>query len=52
MLGFASLSLCIQLSRNFSRAYDDILYYVSLGWAVIIIGDLNSLYLRYGLAKA
>lgn len=52
MLGFASLGLHIQLSRNFSRAYDEMIFYVLLGSAVIFIGDLISLYLRRGLAKA
>ena len=52
MLGFASLGPHIQLSRNFSRAYDEMIFYVLLGSAVIFIGDLISLYLRRGLAKA
>ena len=52
MLGFTSLGLHIQLARNFSRAYDEMLYYVLLGAAVIFIGDLISVYLRRGLARA
>lgn len=52
MLGFASLGLHIQLARNFSRAYDEMLFYVLLGASVIFIGDLVSLYLRRYLARA
>jgi phosphonate transport system permease protein len=52
MLGFASLGLHIQLARNFSRAYDEMFYYVLLGAAVIFIGDLISVYLRRYLASA
>ena len=52
MLDYASLGLHIQLSRNFSRAYDEMLFYVLLASAVIFIGDLTSVYLRRGLARA
>jgi len=51
MLGFASLGLQIQLARNFSRAYDEMLFYVLLGSAVIFIGDILSLYLRRALLQ-
>ena len=51
MLGFASLGLHIQLARNFSRAYDEMLFYVLLGASVIFIGDLISIYLRSTLAR-
>lgn len=51
MLGFASLGLHIQLARNFSRAYDEMIFYVLLGSAVIFIGDLISVYLRRSLAN-
>lgn len=52
MLGFASLGLHIQLARNFSRAYDQMFFYVLLGASVIFIGDLISVYLRRFLARA
>ena len=52
MLGFASRSLHIQQSRNYSHAYNDMLFYVLLGGEIIFIGDLISLYLGRGLAKA
>jgi len=52
MLGFASLGLQIHLARNFSRAYDEMIFYVLLGAAVIFIGDLISVYLRRALTKA
>lgn len=42
MLGFASQGLPIQLALNFSRAYDEMLFYVLLGAAVIFVGDLVS----------
>ncbi len=51
MLGFASLGLHIQLARSFSRAYDEMLYYVLLGAAMILIGDLISVLLRRSLKK-
>lgn len=52
MLGFASLGLQIHLARNFSRAYDEMLFYVLLGAAVIFIGDLASFFLRRALTKS
>jgi len=52
MLGFASLGLHIQLARNFSRAYDEMFFYVLLGAAVIFMGDLASFFLRRALTKA
>jgi phosphonate transport system permease protein len=52
MLGFASLGLQIHLARNLFRAYDEMLFYVLLGAAVIFIGDLISFFLRRALTKA
>ncbi|MCP5536668.1 MAG: ABC transporter permease subunit [Akkermansiaceae bacterium] len=52
MLGFASLGFHIQLARNFSRAYDEMFFYVMLGAAVIFAGDLISFFLRRFLTKA
>jgi len=51
MLGFASLGLHINLARNFSRAYDEMFFYVVLGVIVIFIGDFISIFLRRGLRK-
>jgi len=51
MLGFASLGLQIHLARNFSYAYDEMLFFVLLGASVIFIGDLVSVYLRRTLAN-
>jgi len=52
MLGVVSLGYHIQLARNFSRAYDEMFFYVLLGAAVIFIGDLISFFLRRALTKA
>lgn len=52
MLGVISLGYHIQLARNFSRAYDEMFFYVLLGAAVIFIGDLISFFLRRALTKA
>lgn len=52
MLGFASLGLHINLSRNFSRAYDEMLFYVLLGSAVIFIGDFISILIRRSLRNS
>ncbi|MBT8037643.1 MAG: ABC transporter permease subunit [Verrucomicrobiae bacterium] len=52
MLGFASLGLQIHLARHLFRAYDEMLFYVLLGAAVIFIGDLVSVFLRRALTKA
>lgn len=52
MLGFVSLGYHINLARNFSRAYDEMVFYVLLGAALIFIGDLISHFLRRALIKA
>jgi len=52
MLGVVSLGYHIQLARNFSRAYDEMFFYVLLGAAVIFLGDLISHVLRRALTKA
>lgn len=52
MLGVISLGYHIQLARNFSRAYDEMLFYVLLGASVIFIGDLISFFLRRSLVKS
>jgi len=52
MLGVVSLGYHIQLARNFYRAYDEMLFYVLLGAAVIFIGDLASFFLRRALVKS
>ena len=52
MLGVVSLGYHIQLARNFSRAYDEMFFYVLLGAAVIFLGDLISFFLRRALTKA
>jgi len=52
MLGVVSLGYHIQLARNFSRAYDEMFFYVLLGAAVIFLGDLLSHFLRRALTKA
>lgn len=52
MLGGASLGYYINTSRNFSRAYDEMLFYVLIGAAVIFIGDFASFFLRRALMKA
>lgn len=49
MLGFASLGLQIHLARNFSRAYDEMIFYVLLGTCVIFLGDIASHFLRKNL---
>ena len=45
MLGISSLGYHISISRNFLR-YDQMLFYVLLGAAVIILGDVLSDVLR------
>ena len=52
MLGVVSLGYHIQLARNFSRAYDEMFFYVLLGASVIFLGDLISFFLRRALTKA
>lgn len=52
MLGVVSLGYHIQLARNFSRAYDEMFFYVLLGASVIFIGDLISFFLRRALMKS
>ncbi|MBK1829813.1 ABC transporter permease subunit [Verrucomicrobiaceae bacterium R5-34] len=49
MLGVASLGYEIQIARNFSRAYDEMFFFVLLGAAIVFVGDLVSLALRYKL---
>lgn len=51
MLGLVSLGYHIQLSRNFSRAYDEMLFFVLLGAAMIFLGDLGSFFLRRSLTN-
>ena len=51
MLGFATLGLQIQISRETYRAYDEVIFYVLLGSALIFIGDLASFFLRRSLNK-
>jgi len=52
MLGVVSLGYHIQLARNFYRAYDEMIFYVLLGAAVIFLGDLTSFFLRRALVKS
>ncbi|NWK56774.1 ABC transporter permease subunit [Verrucomicrobiaceae bacterium N1E253] len=52
MLGVVSLGYHIQLARNFSRAYDEMLFYVLLGAAMIFIGDILSFFLRRFLTRS
>lgn len=52
MLGFASLGFEIKQSRGFFNAYDQMLYFVLLGAAVIFIADFLSVAFRAVLRKA
>ena len=52
MLGGISLGYHIKIVRNFSRAYDEMFFYVLLGAAVIFIGDTLSFFLRRSLMRS
>ena len=52
MLGGISLGYHIKIARNFSRAYDEMFFYVLLGAAVIFIGDTLSFFLRRSLMRS
>lgn len=52
MLGGISLGYHIKIARNFSRAYDEMFFYVLLGAAVIFIGDTISFFLRRSLMRS
>jgi ABC-type phosphate/phosphonate transport system permease subunit len=52
MFGGLSHGYHHNIARQFSRAYDEMFFYVLLGAAVIFIGDTISFFLRRSLMRS